>query len=75
VDLSFTQLYTFGVVIFLVFALYRELFNPGFTFFICTHVRAGRPPAGEAGSPSGTCGAIAALERLGKYHFEYLNLI
>jgi di/tricarboxylate transporter len=36
VDLSFSQLYTFAVVVFLVFALYRELFNPGFTFFICT---------------------------------------
>lgn len=36
VDLNFIQLYTLVVVIFLVFALYRELFNPAFTFFICT---------------------------------------
>jgi len=36
VDLSFNQLYTLIVVVFLVFALYRELFNPAFTFFICT---------------------------------------
>jgi len=36
VGLSFIQLYTFAVVVFLVFALYRELFNPAFTFFICT---------------------------------------
>jgi di/tricarboxylate transporter len=36
VDLSFIQLYTLLVVVFLVFALYKELFNPAFTFFICT---------------------------------------
>jgi di/tricarboxylate transporter len=36
VDLSFVQVYTLVVVIFLVFALYKELFNPAFTFFICT---------------------------------------
>ncbi len=35
-DLSFFQVYTSVVVIFLVFALYKELFNPAFTFFICT---------------------------------------
>jgi len=36
VDLNLIQAYTLVVVIFLVFALYRELFNPAFTFFICT---------------------------------------
>lgn len=36
VDLNFIQLYTLVVVVFLVFALYKELFNPAFTFFICT---------------------------------------
>jgi len=36
VDLNFVQLYTLLVVIFLVFALYKEVFNPAFTFFICT---------------------------------------
>jgi di/tricarboxylate transporter len=36
VDLSFQQLYVLVVVIFLVFALYREIFNPALTFFICT---------------------------------------
>lgn len=35
-DLNFVQLYTLVVVIFLVFALYKEVFNPAFTFFICT---------------------------------------
>ncbi len=35
-DLNFVQLYTLLVVIFLVFALYKEVFNPAFTFFICT---------------------------------------
>ena len=35
-DLNLIQAYTLVVVIFLVFALYRELFNPAFTFFICT---------------------------------------
>lgn len=34
--LSFVQFYTLIVVFFLVFALYKELFNPAFTFFICT---------------------------------------
>ncbi len=36
VDLNLAQLYTLVVVIFLVFALYKEVFNPAFTFFICT---------------------------------------
>jgi di/tricarboxylate transporter len=36
VDLSFSQIYTLVVVVFLVFALYKEIFNPAFTFFICT---------------------------------------
>lgn len=35
-DLSIIQVYTLLVVIFLVVALYKELFNPAFTFFICT---------------------------------------
>ena len=35
-DLNFVQLYTLIIVIFLVFALYKEVFNPAFTFFICT---------------------------------------
>jgi di/tricarboxylate transporter len=35
-DLSFSQIYVLVVVAFLVFALYRELFNPALTFFICT---------------------------------------
>ncbi len=35
-ELTFTQVYTLGTVLFLVFALYRETFNPAFTFFICT---------------------------------------
>ncbi len=34
--LSFVQIYTLLVVSFLVYALYKELFNPAFTFFICT---------------------------------------
>ena len=34
--LTFHQVYTLAVVVFLVFALYRELFNPALTFFICT---------------------------------------
>lgn len=34
--LTFAQVYTLIVVFFLVFALYRETFNPAFTFFICT---------------------------------------
>ena len=35
-DISFVQVYTLGVVIFLVYSLYKETFNPAFTFFICT---------------------------------------
>lgn len=35
-DLSFSQVYTLVVVVFLVFSLYKEIFNPAFTFFICT---------------------------------------
>lgn len=34
--ISFVQVYTLAVVSFLIFALYRETFNPAFTFFICT---------------------------------------
>ncbi|MEO7992539.1 MAG: SLC13 family permease [Chryseolinea sp.] len=34
--MDFKQIYTLLVVIFLVYALYKELFNPAFTFFICT---------------------------------------
>ncbi|HEY3405875.1 MAG TPA: SLC13 family permease [Ohtaekwangia sp.] len=34
--LTFHQVYTLAVVVFLVFALYRELFNPALTFFIST---------------------------------------
>jgi di/tricarboxylate transporter len=34
VDLTFGQYYVFGVVLFLVLALYREWFNPSLTFFI-----------------------------------------
>jgi di/tricarboxylate transporter len=36
VDLSFTQGYVLLVVVFLVFSLYREWFNPALTFFIAT---------------------------------------
>jgi di/tricarboxylate transporter len=36
VDISFQQGYVLVVVIFLVIALYREIFNPSLTFFICT---------------------------------------
>jgi di/tricarboxylate transporter len=36
VDLSFGQIYVLLVVVFLVFALYREIFNPSLTFFIAT---------------------------------------
>jgi di/tricarboxylate transporter len=36
VGISFVQVYTLAVVSFLIFALYRETFNPAFTFFICT---------------------------------------
>ncbi len=35
-DFNFIQLYTLLVVIFLVVSLYKELFNPAFSFFICT---------------------------------------
>lgn len=34
--LTFVQIYTLIVVFFLVFALYKETFNPAFTFFLCT---------------------------------------
>lgn len=34
--LTFHQVYTLAVVVFLVFALYKELFNPALTFFIST---------------------------------------
>lgn len=34
--LTFVQIYTLLVVFFLVFALYKETFNPAFTFFVCT---------------------------------------
>lgn len=33
-EIQFTQIFVLGVVVFLVYALYRELFNPAFTFFI-----------------------------------------
>jgi di/tricarboxylate transporter len=36
VDLSLSQVYTLIIAVFLVYALYREIFNPAFTFFICT---------------------------------------
>jgi len=36
VDFKIEQVYTLLVVVFLVYALYKELFNPAFTFFICT---------------------------------------
>ena len=35
-DITLTQAYVLVVVTFLVYALYKELFNPAFTFFICT---------------------------------------
>lgn len=35
-DLSFSQVYTLLVVLFLVISLYRELFNPSLTFFIAS---------------------------------------
>ena len=35
-DFSFSQGYVLLVVVFLVFALYREWFNPALTFFIAT---------------------------------------
>lgn len=34
--ISLVQIYTLAVVCFLVYALYKETFNPAFTFFICT---------------------------------------
>ena len=34
--LTFVQIYTLFVVCFLIVALYREIFNPAFTFFVCT---------------------------------------
>src|SRR5688572_30710362 len=34
-EVQLIQIFVFAVVIFLVYALYRELFNPAFTFFIC----------------------------------------
>ena len=34
--MDFKQVYVLLVVIFLVYALYKEIFNPAFTFFICT---------------------------------------
>ncbi|MBL7858486.1 MAG: SLC13 family permease [Cyclobacteriaceae bacterium] len=34
--MTFTQGYVLVVVIFLVYALYKEVFNPAFSFFICT---------------------------------------
>lgn len=36
--MDFQQILVIGVVIFLVFALYRELFNPALTFFICVGI-------------------------------------
>jgi di/tricarboxylate transporter len=36
VDLTFSQAYVLLVVAFLIFALYREIFNPALTFFIST---------------------------------------
>lgn len=35
-DLSFSQLFVILIVLFLVVSLYKELFNPALTFFICT---------------------------------------
>ncbi|HYC83968.1 MAG TPA: SLC13 family permease [Chryseosolibacter sp.] len=35
-DLSFAQVYCLVIVVFLVVALYREIFNPSLTFFIAT---------------------------------------
>lgn len=35
-DLTFTQIYVLSIVGFLIFALYREVFNPALTFFLCT---------------------------------------
>lgn len=34
--ISLVQVYTLAVVCFLVYSLYKEIFNPGFTFFIST---------------------------------------
>jgi di/tricarboxylate transporter len=36
VDLTFQQIYVLVVVLFLIVALYKELFNPSLTFFIAT---------------------------------------
>jgi di/tricarboxylate transporter len=36
VDFSVSQIYVLIIVGFLVYALYKELFNPALTFFICT---------------------------------------
>jgi di/tricarboxylate transporter len=36
VSLTFAQIYVLSVVLFLVIALYREIFNPALTFFIST---------------------------------------
>lgn len=34
--ISLVQIYTLGVVGVLIYSLYKEIFNPAFTFFICT---------------------------------------
>lgn len=34
--ISLVQVYTLAVVSFLIYSLYKETFNPAFTFFICT---------------------------------------
>jgi di/tricarboxylate transporter len=34
--MTFSQIYVLVIVAFLVYALYKELFNPALTFFICT---------------------------------------
>jgi di/tricarboxylate transporter len=36
VDFTLTNLYVLGIVVFLVYSLYREMFSPPLTFFICT---------------------------------------
>src|SRR5690606_8460838 len=35
-EVHLIQFFVLGVVVFLVYALYKELFNPAFTFFICS---------------------------------------
>lgn len=35
-DFTLTNLYVLGIVVFLVYSLYREMFSPPLTFFICT---------------------------------------